>query len=53
MFLFSICPGRYLGLNSAWIAIVSILSAFTMEKARDAGGKEITPVADCTDGTVV
>ncbi|KAF9462161.1 cytochrome P450 [Collybia nuda] len=48
-----ICPGRYFALNSAWIAIVSILSTFDITKARDTNGHEIEPAIDYTDGLVI
>ncbi|KAJ7596168.1 cytochrome P450 [Mycena floridula] len=47
-----ICPGRYLALNSAFIAIAGILSTFSIKKALDEDGNEIIPVVDCNEGTV-
>lgn len=47
-----ICPGRYLAINSVWIVIASILSVFSITKAVDDNGNEITPLVDSTDGTV-
>ncbi|KAJ7092623.1 cytochrome P450 [Mycena epipterygia] len=47
-----ICPGRYLALNSAWIAIVSILKTYNIDKALDANGNYIVPEVDYTTGTV-
>ncbi|KAJ7706284.1 cytochrome P450 [Mycena rosella] len=47
-----ICPGRYLALDSAWIAIVSILKTYNIDKALDADGKYITPEVDYTVGIV-
>ncbi|ETW77249.1 cytochrome P450 monooxygenase 26 [Heterobasidion irregulare TC 32-1] len=40
-----ICPGRFLANVSIWLAVASTLSAFNVEKARDADGREI-PVED-------
>lgn len=34
-----ICPGRYVTLNSAWLAIVQILTVFTISPKRDKDGK--------------
>ncbi|KAH9487035.1 Cytochrome P450 monooxygenase [Psilocybe cubensis] len=47
-----ICPGRYLALNSAWIGVCSILSAFNISKAIDNTGKVIEPVIEYQDGLV-
>ncbi|KAJ7596171.1 cytochrome P450-like protein [Mycena floridula] len=47
-----VCPGRHLASNSLWLAIASLLSTFSIEKALDSTGKEITPVVDCSDGVV-
>ncbi|KAJ7492718.1 cytochrome P450 [Mycena latifolia] len=47
-----ICPGRYLALNSAWIAIVSILKVYNIDKALDPDGKYVVPEVDFTMGTV-
>ncbi|KAF9022869.1 cytochrome P450 [Hymenopellis radicata] len=38
-----ICPGRYLAMDTAFIAIASLLWAFTFKKARDVNGEEIVP----------
>ncbi|KAF9449497.1 cytochrome P450 [Macrolepiota fuliginosa MF-IS2] len=35
-----ICPGRHVALNSAWLAISQILTAFTISPKRDENGKE-------------
>lgn len=48
----SICPGRYLALNSAWIAMTSILRTYTIGKALDADGNYIDPLVEYTPGTV-
>ncbi|KAK0473645.1 cytochrome P450 [Armillaria novae-zelandiae] len=44
-----ICPGRYLAVNSAWIAIASILSTLTLSKAVDSDGQVIEPSDIFTD----
>ncbi|KAI0362724.1 cytochrome P450 [Trametes cingulata] len=38
-----ICPGRFMALDSMWIAIACVLSVFEIKKAVDEDGKEITP----------
>lgn len=52
LFLITHLPGRYLADNSVWIAMASILSAFSIEKALDADGNEIVPIPEYTKGTV-
>ena len=37
------CPGKEIGLSALWIAIASILHAFTIEKAVDDNGNIIEP----------
>ncbi len=46
IYSYSICPGRYLAVNSAWIAIASILSALTFFKAVDSDGLEVIEPSD-------
>ena len=41
--LHSICPGRHLADVNIWLAIVRILSVFTITKAKDADGNTIEP----------
>ncbi|KAF9022856.1 cytochrome P450 [Hymenopellis radicata] len=49
-----ICPGRFLALSSAYIAIASLLWAFTIGKAVDENGDEIVPDdEDYFDGNIV
>ncbi|KAF8917181.1 cytochrome P450 monooxygenase [Mucidula mucida] len=49
-----ICPGRFLALSSAYIAIASLLWAFTIDKALDENGDEIVPDdEDYFDGNIV
>ncbi|EMD38686.1 hypothetical protein CERSUDRAFT_105266 [Gelatoporia subvermispora B] len=38
-----ICPGRFMALDSIWIAIASILATYTISKAVDPNGQEVTP----------
>ncbi|KAG5652972.1 hypothetical protein H0H81_002870 [Sphagnurus paluster] len=38
-----ICPGRHFADSSLWIAIATILSTFSISKALDEDGNEITP----------
>ncbi|CAA7258706.1 unnamed protein product [Cyclocybe aegerita] len=47
-----ICPGRYLALNSAWIAIASILSLYTISKFVEEDGTVVEPTVEFTDGLV-
>ncbi|THU98690.1 cytochrome P450 [Dendrothele bispora CBS 962.96] len=41
-----VCPGRYFGLSSAWIAIASLVATCNINKAVDSNGKVIEPVVD-------
>lgn len=50
--LSSICPGRHLALNSAWIAVASILATYDISKAVDDNGSIIEPKVEFTDGLV-
>ncbi|THU98671.1 cytochrome P450 [Dendrothele bispora CBS 962.96] len=47
-----ICPGRYFGLNSAWLAIASLIATCHLKKAVDKNGKEIEPVMNHFTGLV-
>ncbi|KAF8905477.1 cytochrome P450 [Gymnopilus junonius] len=47
-----ICPGRYLALNSAWIAVASMLSVYDITKFIDNDGKVIEPLISYGDGVV-
>ncbi|EJD55009.1 cytochrome P450 [Auricularia subglabra TFB-10046 SS5] len=38
-----LCPGRHLAMDSMWLSIACILATFSITKARDAHGNEITP----------
>lgn len=46
------CPGRYLALNTAWIAIASILATSNINKAVDENGHILEPLIAATDGLV-
>ncbi|KAK0480127.1 cytochrome P450 [Armillaria novae-zelandiae] len=45
-----ICPGRYLALNTAWIAISSMASTLSFSKAVDSDGRVVEPSDTFTDG---
>ncbi|KAF8202965.1 cytochrome P450 [Pholiota molesta] len=47
-----VCPGRYLAIDSAWIAISSILATFDITKAIDDQGVVIEPAIAFSDGLV-
>ncbi|KAH9917085.1 cytochrome P450 monooxygenase [Fomitopsis serialis] len=47
-----ICPGRRFADVSVWLAVANIVAAFDIRKARDAGGKEITPPLSFVPGAV-
>ncbi|KJA26070.1 hypothetical protein HYPSUDRAFT_36932 [Hypholoma sublateritium FD-334 SS-4] len=46
------CPGRYLALDTAWIAIASILATSHIGKTVDGKGQITEPVVAFTDGLV-
>ncbi|KAI0371168.1 cytochrome P450 [Pilatotrama ljubarskyi] len=41
-----ICPGRFMALDSIWIAIACVLALFEIKKAVGEDGREITPDAE-------
>ncbi|PBK75826.1 cytochrome P450 [Armillaria solidipes] len=45
-----ICPGRYLALNSAWIAIASMAATLSFSKPMDSEGRILEPSDTFTDG---
>ncbi|OCH95269.1 cytochrome P450 [Obba rivulosa] len=45
-----ICPGRFMALESMWIVIACVLATFTISKAVDRDGREITPDAEYLPG---
>ena len=48
----SICAGRYVAENTIWLAIASILHAFSVSPAKDENGKEIPVNVDFTSGLI-
>ena len=48
----SICPGKDLGDASVWLAAVSMLAVFYIRKARDSGGREVTPIPSFGSGMI-
>ncbi|KAH0833340.1 cytochrome P450 [Lanmaoa asiatica] len=48
-----ICPGRFASEAFVWTAVVSILAAFRITKAKDADGKEIDVKKQFTTGLAV
>ncbi|KAF9815577.1 hypothetical protein IEO21_04498 [Rhodonia placenta] len=48
----SICPGRHFADVTIWLTVASIIAAFDISKARDAGGNEIIPRMSFTSGLV-
>ncbi|KAF9815575.1 hypothetical protein IEO21_04496 [Rhodonia placenta] len=47
-----ICPGRHFADVTIWLTVASIIAAFDISKARDAGGNEIMPRMSFTSGLV-
>jgi hypothetical protein len=45
-----VCPGRFVGENSVWLAIASFLAAFNLEPATDATGAPIDPKLEVLPG---
>ncbi|KAF9261870.1 cytochrome P450 [Marasmius fiardii PR-910] len=45
-----ICPGRYLAINTVWLAITYLLANFTMAKEVNQHGQEIDPGVEVTSG---
>ncbi|KAK0234191.1 cytochrome P450 [Armillaria fumosa] len=45
-----ICPGRYLALNTTWIAIASMAATLSFSKAVDSEGRVIEPSSAYTSG---
>ncbi|KAF8912670.1 cytochrome P450 [Mucidula mucida] len=48
-----ICPGRHLAVDTAYIAIVSLLWAFMMTPAQDPDGRDIVPDVAYADGLIL
>uniref|UniRef100_A0A0W0FRH2 Putative cytochrome P450 n=1 Tax=Moniliophthora roreri TaxID=221103 RepID=A0A0W0FRH2_MONRR len=47
-----VCPGKHVASSSAWLAMVYLLSTFSMARALDGNGKEIDPEINYNDGLV-
>lgn len=47
-----ICPGRFLALDSLWIAIASILATFHISRVVGPDGQEIVPPPDIDSGLI-
>ncbi|THU85430.1 cytochrome P450, partial [Dendrothele bispora CBS 962.96] len=47
-----VCPGRYLAETGLWLAIATILTTLSIQKAKDENGKEIEPEIKFADGMV-
>ncbi|PBK75888.1 cytochrome P450 [Armillaria solidipes] len=47
-----ICPGRYLAMNTIWIAIASMASTLSFSKAVDSEGRVVEPSDTFTDGSL-
>lgn len=47
-----VCPGKQLAMASVWLACATSLCTFSITKARDEHGAEITPVPEMTSGTI-
>ena len=47
-----ICPGRFLGDTSVWLAMASIMATFDIRKVRDSAGREVTPPPEFLSGSV-
>lgn len=48
-----ICPGRFMALDSLWIAFASILTAFEISKPTDSEGEVIEPVYEPASSALV
>ncbi|KAL0067945.1 hypothetical protein AAF712_005114 [Marasmius tenuissimus] len=49
---YRICPGRYFADNTIYIAVVYLLSTFTIARQVDENGKEIVPEPEYLDGLI-
>ena len=47
-----LCPGRWLAIDSIWIAVASILTVYTIEKALSEDGVEICPSVEYTPSLI-
>ncbi|KAG8698355.1 hypothetical protein FRC09_007274 [Ceratobasidium sp. 395] len=48
-----ICPGQHIVEGTLFVAIASLLAAFTISKARDENGEEIVPTASAKENSMV
>ena len=46
------CPGRYLAVESLWLAIANILAVYEIRKAIGPDGQEITPAGEYVNGVM-
>ncbi|KAJ7437926.1 cytochrome P450 [Mycena galericulata] len=46
------CPGRHMAMSSIWIGVVSILTAFNIDKAVDDQGQVIEPSYEYVSGSI-
>ena len=47
-----LCPGRHLADASVWLAVATVLSSFTISRAKDHMGNDIVPTGEISDGAV-
>jgi len=47
-----LCPGRWLAYDSIWIAVVSVLSVYSISAATDDKGLPIQPSVEYTEGQI-
>jgi len=45
-----VCPGRYSAFAAIWIAVASMLTAYTFERVKDDNGVEIDPIPEWSIG---
>ncbi|EKM49100.1 uncharacterized protein PHACADRAFT_214509 [Phanerochaete carnosa HHB-10118-sp] len=48
-----ICPGRFLAYEALWLAVASVLAAFSIAKAKDEHGADVTPDAEYEYGFMI
>ena len=46
------CPGRYLAVESLWLAIANILAVYEIGKAIGPDGQQITPAGEYVNGVM-
>jgi len=47
-----ICPGRFMGISTAWITVASVLAVFNITKGFDEHGNEVAPRLEYTSSTI-